>query len=152
MERQQRMSNGNLVEPGRVGLEVAAATRDEAIRAAVDLLQGDPRVGPWEDFVAAVGTRPIVDFCSGEICLAHGRGGAIKGLAFAAARIRSGPGAMAGVPRLVFVFGIPAAMAEEYLRSVGALARVCGKPAKVAELLEAPTAGDFAGLLEEWIG
>ena len=146
------MNHEDLVEPGRVGLEVAASTRDEAIRAAVNLLQGDPRIGGWDDFVAAVNARPIVDFCSGEICLAHGRGGAIKGLALAAARIQPGPDASSGLPRLVFVFGIPAAMAEEYLRSVGALARVCGDPAKVAALLEAPTAGDFAGLLEEWIG
>lgn len=146
------MSHENLIEPGCVGLELVASSRDEAVGAAVDLLQGDRRIGGWDDFVAAVKARPIVDFGSGDICLAHGRGGTIKGLAFAAARIRPGPGAPSGVPRLVFVFGIPAAMAEEYLRSVGALARVCGDPARVAALLEAPTAGGFAGLLEEWIG
>ncbi|MFZ4483400.1 MAG: PTS sugar transporter subunit IIA [Chthoniobacterales bacterium] len=146
------MSGDHLVEPRRVGLETVAASREEAIRRAVDLLRGDPRVGPWEDFVAAVAARPIVDFCGGEICLAHGRGGAIKGLAFAAARVQPGPDAAAGVPRFVFVFGIPATMAEDYLRSVGALARVCGDPARVAALREAPSEDDFAGLLEKWIG
>jgi mannitol/fructose-specific phosphotransferase system IIA component (Ntr-type) len=42
-------------------------------------------------------------------------------------------------------------MAGEYLRAVGALARVCRQEEKLAMLLSAPDAETFAGTLEEWM-
>jgi len=55
-------------------------------------------------------------------------------------------------PHLVFVFAIPAAMSEEYLRNVGALARICREPEKTDALLAAATPAEFAGLLDAWLG
>jgi mannitol/fructose-specific phosphotransferase system IIA component (Ntr-type) len=70
----------------------------------------------------------------------------VRELALAAARWSAPDG-----PRLVFVFAIPAAMSEEYLRKVGALARICREPEKSAALLAAATPGEFAELLGAWI-
>jgi mannitol/fructose-specific phosphotransferase system IIA component (Ntr-type) len=86
------------------------------------------------------------------VCLAHGRGDQVKHLALAAGRLASPVAGQNGQLQLIFVFAIPAAMAEEYLRAVGALARTCGDRAKLAQLLAASSSEEFAGLLESWIG
>jgi hypothetical protein len=43
-------------------------------------------------------------------------------------------------------------MSEEYLRNVGALARICREPEKTDTLLAAATPAEFAGLLDAWLG
>lgn len=142
------MRDESTIGPARVLLDVAAPTREAAVRAVAELLCNDPRIGSWEEFWMSIGERQVVDLegCGGGVVLAHGRGGSVKQLALAAARWASPDG-----PRLVFVFAIPAAMAEEYLRKVGALARVCREPAKLDALREAATAGEFAARLGEWV-
>lgn len=138
-----------LISPSRVRLDVPAPTRDAAVQAAAELLRDDARLGAWEEFRASIGERQVVDVegCGGGVVLAHGRGQAVKELALSALRWISPEG-----PRLVFVFAIPAAMAEEYLRKVGALARVCKDPVKLEALRAAATPEDFAARLAEWIG
>lgn len=144
------MSGGRvLLEPARVRLDVAADQRAAAVEEAIALLRGDPRVGSWEEFRRAIGEKQIIDLdgCAGGVILAHGRSGAVQGLALAAARWASPAGG-----RLIFVFAIPATMAEEYLRKVGALARVCRDRARLDGLLAAATPAEFAKHLEAWIG
>ncbi len=136
-----------LFSPGRINLDLAAPDRDAALRATAEMLSGDARVGNWDEFWSSIGARQVVDLadCTGHVMIAHGRGTSIADLALAAARW-SGPDG----PCLIFVFAIPAAMSGEYLRKVGALARFCREPEKLASLLSAATAEDFAALLEEW--
>ena len=143
------MSGALLISPSRVRLDVSVPTRDEAVEVAAGLLRDDARLGGWEEFRASIGERQVVEVegCGGRVVLAHGRGQAVRELALSALRWISPQG-----PRLVFVFAIPAAMAEEYLRKVGALARVCKDPAKLEALRAVPTAEDFAARLAEWIG
>jgi mannitol/fructose-specific phosphotransferase system IIA component (Ntr-type) len=138
------------VDPARICLDLPAGSRGEAVRSTVDLLRADPRILSWDGFTAAVAERPLVDLGDKGICLAHGRGEAVKDLVLAASRPQSSAGDVA-LPSLVFVFGIPAAMAEEYLRAVGALARVCADGVRVAALLSVPTAEEFAAQLRKWI-
>jgi len=52
--------------------------------------------------------------------------------------------------RLVFVVGIPTALNQDYLRVVGTIARLCGKPDSLQKLLHAPTAREFLDLLLAW--
>lgn len=144
------MSARLAVEASCVRLGLSAASREEAVRATVELLRADPRIVSWDGFTAAVASRPLVDLGDKGICLAHGRGDAVKDLVLAATRPLPGPAA-AGLPSLIFVFGIPAAMAEEYLRAVGALARVCADGVRVAALLSVPTEEEFAAQLKKWI-
>jgi mannitol/fructose-specific phosphotransferase system IIA component (Ntr-type) len=71
-------------------------------------------------------------------------------LALSAARLAS---PISGeVVKIIFVFAIPLAMSEEYLRTVGALARRCKDGARVSELIAATTPEVFAQLLEDWLG
>ena len=138
--------SSRLVEPSHVKLDLAAASRDGAVRSVAELLRGDPRVGSWDAFWASIGPKQIVDL-KGGVCLAHGRDEAVRDLVLAAGRLAAG--ADAGLPRYVFVFAIPFAMAEDYLRAVGALARACGEGKKMALLDKAATPEEFAGSLGE---
>ena len=142
------MSGGSrLLDPSRVRLGLEAGSREEAVDAAVALLRDDPRITSWDTFRASVGPKQVVDLegCGGVI-LAHGRSAAGKEMALSAARWEG-----SGEPRVVFVFAIPAAMAEEYLRKVGALARLCREEGRLAALLAAATPEQFASVVEDWL-
>jgi len=151
MERQQRLMPAEpLFSPARVRLDFSAPDRASALRTAAELLDGDARVGSWGEFWSSIGSRQVVDLepagAAGGVMIAHGRSPSVTGLALSAARWAAPDG-----PRLIFVFAIPAAMSDEYLRRVGALARVCREPDKLAALRTAPTADDFMSLLEGWM-
>lgn len=140
-----------VVYPSRVETGLVAASRDEAVHSVIELLRGDPRIGPLETFIASIGPQQVIDL-KGEgcgVCLAHGRDASVKELALAAGRLVSplGPENL----RLVFVFAIPATMAGEYLRTVGALARACGNAKKVASLLAVADAEKFAATLNAFL-
>ncbi len=143
------------VNAATVRLDLPASSRDEAVDATAGLLRGDPRLVSWEEFRAAIGERQVVELGgvgSCAVCLAHGRGAGVADLALSAVRLAvpvdGGEGRRIG---MVFVFAIPLTMAEEYLRAVGALARVCGNAKQCGALLAAETVEEFAGLLAKWI-
>jgi mannitol/fructose-specific phosphotransferase system IIA component (Ntr-type) len=141
-------AEGSLLDPAHVLLDIEAPSREEAVEAAVALLRGDKRITSWDDFRASIGAKQVVDLegCGGVV-LAHGRSPAVKEMTLSAVRWRSPSG-----PRVVFVFAIPAAMAEEYLRKVGALARLCREEGKLPLLASAATPAQFASVVEEWLG
>jgi mannitol/fructose-specific phosphotransferase system IIA component (Ntr-type) len=136
-----------LLDQSRVRLGLEAGSREEAVDAAVALLRDDPRITSWDTFRASVGPKQVVDLegCGGVI-LAHGRSAVVKDMALSAARWEGH-----GEARVVFVFAIPAAMAEEYLRKVGALARLCREEGRLAALLAATTPEQFASVVEDWL-
>ena len=140
---------GNLLDPVRVRLDVAAESRDGAVEAAISLLRDDPRIASWEEFRPWIGPKQVMELegSAGGVILVHGRSAAVKNMALSALRWPSPSG-----PRFVFVFAIPSTMTEQYLRKVGALARTCRDEAKLAALAAAATPEEFAGMLEEWIG
>ena len=137
----------SLLGPSHVRLDVEAVSREEAVAAAVDLLRDDVRVTSWDELRASIGPKQVVDLegCGGVI-LAHGRSSTVKAMALSAVRWRSPSGS-----RVVFVFAIPSAMSEEYLRKVGALARLCREEGKLPQLLSAATPAQFATVVEDWL-
>ena len=143
------MDSSSIIDPSLVRLDLEAPDRETALRRTAELLAADPRVGNWEEFWLSIGGRQVVELAdaAGSVILAHGRGQAVREVALAAARWAAPAG-----PGLIFVFAIPAAMSEEYLRNVGALARICRQPEKTAALLTAATPAEFAGLLDGWLG
>lgn len=137
-----------LVPPACAVVDMEARSRDEAVKKAAELLRDDPHVGSWDAFWQSIGPRQTVDLegCDGGVCLVHGRSDTINGLAVAAARVRSD---FKDCPRLIFVFAIPSAMAEEYLRAVGSLARFCRDKNALDDMLSAPDAEALARLVEK---
>ncbi len=151
MERQQRVI-ADVLDPEHVNLAVAAADKATAVDAVLAKLNGDPRVLDFDSLVRAVHERdaPAMSENGCGICIAHGRTDAAHSLVLAAGRLTQGfrsPGIKEPV-RLVFVAAIPATFDNEYLRAIGAVARICCDPAQLGCLLAAKTPAEFVQILE----
>jgi len=134
-------------------INLALASRDQAggVDELLAKLNGDPRVHDWSALVQAVTERnaPAIS-CNGcGVCIAHGRTNAVGSLVMAAGRSAKGlqsPEVRDKV-RLVFVAGIPSAFDSEYLRIVGAIARLCRDKALLNKLLTVQDPAEFIRLL-----
>jgi mannitol/fructose-specific phosphotransferase system IIA component (Ntr-type) len=149
MERQQRLMEEPLFVPSRVRLGLVAGHAEAAVRATAELLRGAPGLSSWDELWQSIASRQTAEL-SGGVCLAHGRIASLAEPLVAAARLAAPVPGTKGPVRFVFVFAIPAAMAEEYLRTVGALARCCGDAKKMKALQAADTPEKFARLAAEW--
>jgi len=111
--------------PKQILLTVKAATREEAIKAVTDSLQGDNRIIDWAGFAESLGECER----SGKVniglglTIPHGRTDSVTSMVMAFGRlaqpIRRGPASI----RFVLVIGIPETMDADYLRLVGVLMR-----------------------------
>lgn len=146
------ISISDILVPEHVNLALAATTPRDAVEEVMGKLHGDPRVGDFGKFAAAVIARdaPALDAGGLGICIAHGRTDAVDSLVMAAGRSQKGVRFRdVRVPvKLVFVAGIPSAFDSEYLRIVGVIARLCREPSTAEALLAAPDGAAFVGLLE----
>jgi PTS system fructose-specific IIC component len=145
------MTLDEILLPEDVNLALRATDKRGAIEEVLVKLNGDPRVKDWQALADAVIERdaPAIAGPGCGICIAHGRIKAVTQLVMAAGRSEKGfacPGVDVPV-KLVFVAAIPAAFDSEYLRVVGAIARVCRDPAGCEELLGAEDADAFVELL-----
>ena len=141
----------DILQPSQVNLALTAGNKGDAVQEVLAKLNGDARVGDFAALGGAVLSRntPASAENGCGICLAHGRTDSIASLVMAAGRSPEGF-ACADVSepvRLVFVAGIPAAFNAEYLRIVGAIARICRDKHQLDRLLAAKTAGQFVDLL-----
>ena len=143
-----------VLRAGQIDLRLEAATRAEAVESLLGLLRGDSRILSTEAFEKAVRSRGTPAICSHRfgLCIAHGRTDAVSGLVMAAARLAHplpmNPDEGNGLLRLVFVAGIPSALNTEYLRVVGAIARICGDPETADRLLGTKEPVRFVEILE----
>lgn len=131
----------------RVRLDLPASSHEEAVETVLSLLQGDPDVPDFAELKAAVKTRAASALPGSPILIAHGRTNAVRKFVLAAGRLAA-EAADPSPLRLVFVAGIPSTMNSDYLRAVGAIARICSHPSQLAELLEVPTQADFISCLQ----
>jgi mannitol/fructose-specific phosphotransferase system IIA component (Ntr-type) len=111
--------------PKEILLNVQAATREEAIKAVTDSLQGDNRIIDWTGFTASLAEcerSRKVNMGLG-LTIPHGRTKSVTSMVMAFGRlaqpIRRGSGSI----RFVLVIGIPETMDADYLRLVGVLMR-----------------------------
>jgi mannitol/fructose-specific phosphotransferase system IIA component (Ntr-type) len=145
------MTIDEILHPGDVSLSLKADAKTAAVEEVLGQLRGDERVMNWEELRNVVIARdaPAIEHEGRSICIAHGRTKAVKGLAMAAGRSARGivcPETNLRV-HLLFVAGIPTTMSSEYLRLVGAIARVCSDPEQFDALLIAPDADAFVEIL-----
>ena len=141
-----------ILEPAHVNISLAASDKDSAVLSVLARLNGDEQVKDFELLQRKVMERNAS--CIAEngcgICIAHGRTEAVSSLIMAAGRLSEEGIACSetdGPLRLVFVAGIPAAFNSEYLRIVGAIARICRDRHQLERLLAAKTAAHFVELL-----
>ncbi len=140
-----------ILHPGHVNLALTAGNKADAVQEVLAKLNGDVRVGDFTALGESVLSRnaPAIAESGCGICLAHGRTDSVASLVLAAGRSQEGflCDDVAVPVKLVFVAGIPAAFNSEYLRIVGAIARICRNKHQLERLLTAKTAGHFVDLL-----
>ena len=141
----------DILTSSHINLALAAHDQTEGVREVLSSLNGDPRVADWDSLAQAVTARnaPAISCGPCGICIAHGRTNAVQSLVMAAGRSVEGLSSLdiQEPVRLVFVAGIPAAFQSEYLRVVGAIARLCHEKALLNKLLSVKNPEEFVGLL-----
>jgi PTS system fructose-specific IIC component len=142
---------GDILQPDHVNLSLSATDKVGAVEEVLSKLNGDPRVKDFSVLRQAVLSRDAAAISENHcgICIAHGRTESVSGLVMAAGRSPAGfPCRDVPDPvRLVFVAGIPGTFNSEYLRIVGAIARICRDKHQLERLLAARDADYFVGLL-----
>ena len=142
----------DLLPATHVTLEVTATTPREAIDEVAALVKNDPGVDDWNALLAGVhAVAPCLPEIEGgfAICIPHTRGECVSSMVISVGRSAAGvafPGVELPV-RYVFCIAVPRALAADYLRIVGLLARVFKDPAAESELRAAATPADFIALL-----
>lgn len=128
-----------ILQPKDVNLMLVAKDLDGAIEELLRSLKADLRLTDWNGLHDAVFERsaPALVQDGVGICIAHGRTSSVQELVLAAGRSDAGviaPDIVEPV-KLIFVAGIPSAFNADYLRIVGAIARICKDPNQLHRLL-----------------
>jgi mannitol/fructose-specific phosphotransferase system IIA component (Ntr-type) len=143
---------GDLLHPDHVALDVRATESKAAIDEVAALMKNDPAVLDWEALAVEIHaaapclTEPAGGFA---LCIPHTRGECVNAMVMSAGRSESGiafPGVALPV-RYIFCVAAPQALAADYLRIVGLLARVFKDRQTESSLRAAATPADFIELL-----
>ncbi len=141
----------DILRPEHVILEVAATTFDGAIAEVAAPLRKDERVLNWDAVLAGFfKVAPCLpaspDFA---ICIPHVRTDELTSLAMSVGRSTRGiPFPASPVPvRYIFCIGVQLALAADYLRIVGLIARLVKDPSSEERLRKAPTGIEFVQAL-----
>jgi len=144
----------DILTPKRVLLEVTSTTREAAILEVAQLLRGDERVRDWNAFVGAikVGSSCIATESGRGICIPHARTNQVSTMVMAAGRSTNGiwfegEGGSRVLAHYIIVIGVPVALAADYLRIIGAIARTFRSAKSEAALRAAGTKEEFIRLL-----
>lgn len=142
----------DLLPAAHVVLDLAATTPRAAIDEVAALLKNETAVDDWEALLAGVrAVAPCLPEEAGgfALCIPHTRGECVSSMVMSVGRSAAGvkfPDVALPV-RYLFCIAVPRALAADYLRIVGLLARVFKDPAAEGELREAATPEDFVALL-----
>jgi mannitol/fructose-specific phosphotransferase system IIA component (Ntr-type) len=141
----------DILHPQDIDLELKTTNQEEAINHVASLLREDERVNDWNAFYKGLGSQqPCVAAAGGtELCIPHTRTDSVTGMVMSAGRSSKGiPVKGTQIPvHFVFVIGVPLALAADYLRIIGALARIFKDPAARNGLRHAKSAEEFLHLL-----
>jgi mannitol/fructose-specific phosphotransferase system IIA component (Ntr-type) len=141
----------DILRPEDIDLELKMGNQEEAINHVASLLKEDERVTDWSAFYKGLASKhPCVAAAGGtEICIPHTRTDSVTGMVMSAGRSRKGIVVReAEQPvHFIFVIGVPVALAADYLRIIGALARIFKGPSAKEGLRQAQTAEDFLQML-----
>ena len=135
-----------------ITLDITATTPRAAIDEVAVLVKSDPGVDDWDALLAGVhAVAPCLPEVEGgfAISIPHTRGECVSAMVMSVGRSAAGvafPGVELPV-RYIFCIAVPRALAADYLRIVGLLARVFKDPAAERELRAAETPADFIALL-----
>ena len=142
----------DILPAGHVSLDLTATTPSAVIDEVAALVKSDVAVVDWSTLLTGVhASAPCLPETGGgfAICIPHTRGECVSTMVMSVGRSAAGvafPGVELPV-RYIFCIAVPRALAADYLRIVGLLARVFKDPAAECELRAAETPADFIALL-----
>jgi mannitol/fructose-specific phosphotransferase system IIA component (Ntr-type) len=143
----------DILLPSDIDLDVKMTNRQEAINHVAALLKEDDRVNDWSAFYAGLASKqPCVAAAGGsEICIPHARTDGVSTMVMSAGRSTKGIVIEEAGTRVhfIFVIGVPVALAADYLRIIGALARMFKNPLTKEHLWQAKGPEEFLRLLAE---
>jgi mannitol/fructose-specific phosphotransferase system IIA component (Ntr-type) len=141
----------DILRPRHVELNLRATDEDAAIHEIASLLRGDERVRDWARFYEELKLKAP---CVGanqefEICIPHARTDSVSTMVMSVGRCARGIQFANETHKIryVFVIGVPVALAADYLRIVGAIARIFTIPSTESELRQAATAEEVVSIL-----
>ncbi len=149
----------DILFPKHILLDLEDDTKEHLVERIAEKLKKDPRVTDWEQFYSglAKGTSCMSKENGSVLCIAHARTTAVSAMTMAVGRVALPPVAAPAAPavpgesavasKLVFVIGVPVALASDYLRIIGALARIFHTDKGEAALAAAPDAAEFLASL-----
>lgn len=142
----------DLLHPEHVALRIQARESGSAIEEVAALLKNVPPVLDWPALLKGVkASAPCLPEPTGgfALCIPHTRGECVSGMVMAVGRSEQGimfPTVDLPV-RYIFCIAVPRALAADYLRIVGLLARVFKDRTAEVELRAAATGNEFIELL-----
>ena len=143
----------DILPPKQIQLNLAATKPGDAIYQVTELLKGSEGVLDWTGFYD---TLKFESSCmAGEsnygMCIPHARTNHVTSMVMAAGRSEQGIWFEQQGIRVhyIFVIGVPVALASDYLRIIGALARILRSPDSEEALRYAKTRQEFLQLLCE---
>lgn len=139
----------DILLPHHVDLNIGTVSQHAAILHLSTMLKSDSRVVDFAGFSEGVRTRTpcIAEDPDFAICIPHTRGNCVSSMVMSAGRsmLRDETGNERTL--YLFVIGVPTTMASDYLRIIGALARIFKKPHTERELSTVETPEGFLEIL-----
>jgi PTS system nitrogen regulatory IIA component len=142
----------DLLRPDHLALQLRATDPKSAIEEVAGLLKGAPAVLDFQALLKGVqSSAPCLPEPGGgfALCIPHTRGECVNEMVMSVGRSEAGikfPSVEMPV-RYIFCIAVPRALAADYLRIVGLLARVFKDRSAEAELHAAKTGSEFVDLL-----
>lgn len=141
----------DILNPKHVNLDLKSTSQEEAVFQVAQLLKSDERVLDWGDFYEALKAKsPCLNASTEfEVCIPHARTNSVSSMVMSVGRSKEGISISESERRInyIFVIGVPVTMASDYLRIIGALARILKNAEK--KLRGASTAQQFVSILTE---
>ena len=144
---------GDVLRPEQIDLDLPEVNEEEAIFRVASMLKETRHVTDWNAFYSGLTSRAACVSAGKEfeICIPHARTSAVDTMVMSAGRSDGGivfPRVKAKI-HYIFVIGVPSALAADYLRIIGALARIFRNPVSEKALRNAPDAGSFLQILTQ---
>lgn len=143
---------GDLLHHDHILLDLRAGKAKDAIDEVAALVKTNPAVMDWDALLKGVHvSAPCLPEPAGgfALCIPHTRGECVSGMVMSVGRSETGitfPGVELPV-RYIFCIAVPRALAADYLRIVGLLARVFKDRQTEGALRGAQTGAEFIELL-----
>ena len=138
-----------LLQPGRISLDLAATDKNGAIVEVAGIIKGDADVLDYPCFCRELIERDEMRSTAAGygVAFPHARTDAVKEIIVAVGRSARGVKFGAETVNFIFVIGTPREKANEYLVAVGTLARLMRRDMTRATLLAAGTPEEFIAAL-----